>query len=565
MLLATVEGKCYSKESGMAEKSDVTAIDDLAVAVEAIMEASPGAVSRDLIEALTAAASPVYRGLPGHLFFEAVEQAPAAISITDTNARILYANPVFEKVTGHCTEAVIGRNESILSDKSTPRHIYEEMWQTLLSGKPWSGVVVNRRKNKERYLAELTITPVSDADGTTRHYLGIHRDVTDVYRLEQQVRNQKRLIESIVNAASVPMALVGEDGAVVLDNLAYKTLAQDLESEPAELILSELGERMRKELCRWQNGGEAFGEREIRLQQPGGEFRWFVCSGSWLQEVDESATGFFKKRDRQYLLIVANEVTRLKEQQEEVRRNALRALVSEEARVQALREAISGAEYQLQGPFNLIRAALRMLERREGEEHASLVGVLHQTMDEGQQALEMLRGAIPREQREPLRQLNINQVLKDVLALGTERMLASGVTVEWHPATILPPVTGYENRLRAMFKQLIDNALDAIEERECAEREIRITTEADEEVVKIMIGDTGSGISESIRSRVFEPFFTTRARTGHVGMGLAMVREVLNLHTGSIDVQKQDHGCEIQVQIPVESTMVESTMDRKVG
>ncbi|MEJ2646161.1 MAG: PAS domain-containing protein, partial [Gammaproteobacteria bacterium] len=129
--------------------------------------------------------------LPPRLFYEVVEQSAVAISITDTDANILYANRAFARVTGYPLNDVVGKNESVLSDKVTPPIVYETMWGRLLQQKPWSGVLVNRRKNGERYLAELTIAPVLDAGHRTSHYLGMHRDVTEMHGLENQVRNQK--------------------------------------------------------------------------------------------------------------------------------------------------------------------------------------------------------------------------------------------------------------------------------------------------------------------------------------------------------------------------------------
>ena len=158
------------------------------------------------------------------LFFEVVQQSAVAISITDSKANILYTNRSFEQVTGYPPEDVIGNNESILSYKSTPGIVYKTLWGRLLQKKPWSGFLVNKRKDGKRYLADLTIAPVSGEDGNVTHYLGMHRDVTEEHRLQKQVENQKVLIESMVDAAPVAVALLDTEGSVVLDNQEYKKL-----------------------------------------------------------------------------------------------------------------------------------------------------------------------------------------------------------------------------------------------------------------------------------------------------------------------------------------------------
>ena len=98
--------------------------------------------------------------LPPLLFGEIVRQTPLAISITDEKANIRYVNPAFETLTGYDMQSVLGKNESILSHEQTPKEVYEELWSTINEKRSWRGTLVNRRKNGEAYLADLTITPV---------------------------------------------------------------------------------------------------------------------------------------------------------------------------------------------------------------------------------------------------------------------------------------------------------------------------------------------------------------------------------------------------------------------
>jgi len=150
---------------------------------------------------MSTAKQPAGEAVLAPVFREAVAQADIAISITDPQANILYVNPAFERVTGFPAAEAVGRNQSMLSAKATPTALYADMWKKISAGIPWSGRLVNRRKDGAEYLADLLITPVLDAQGRIGHYLGIHRDVTSLHRLECQVSNQKALIESVVDAA----------------------------------------------------------------------------------------------------------------------------------------------------------------------------------------------------------------------------------------------------------------------------------------------------------------------------------------------------------------------------
>lgn len=534
--------------------------ENIVEALQSFLKSPPDGVPENVIAAFNDMVNKNWTVLPPRIFFEAVEQASIAISITDVNANILYTNSAFERVTGYKREEILGKNESILSNKTTPRIVYETLWGRIQQQKPWSGALVNCRKDGERYIADLTIAPVLNSAGKTTHYLGIHRDVTEMHRLEQQVLNQKALIESVVDTAPVIIALLDKSGKVVIDNMEYKKLAADMQGkEPAVEFLNALREATGEIFdTEWQ-AGKGFVNREISFD-PGGKGlpRCFQCTGTWIKERDVTADAFFDARRESYLLLAVNEITALKRQQEEVRMNALRALMAEEELTQSVREALAGSVYQLQGPINLISAAMSMLERRNGSgvenENTAVMNALQQAINAGQEAMNTLQSCIPKLVEEPYERVNLNRILREVLAVSTERLLKNGIVVEWTPAPMLPSIMGKEGRIRSMFKQLFDNAIDAIAEFARGEGMLRVSTEVIGNNLVVTIEDNGGGVPEELRLKIFEPFFTTKRTTGgHAGMGLSMVRDVVNEHSGSIEIDPAySEGCRIHVQLPMQ-------------
>ncbi len=495
--------------------------------------------------------------LPPQVFRQAVEQAALAISITDAQANILYANPAFERVTGYHSEEVVGRNQSLLSYRVTPDLVYETLWAQLRRQRAWNGMLVNRRNDGSRYLADLTITPVVDGDGRTSHYLGMHRDVTEVHRLERQVQNQKAMIESVVDAAQVAICLLDERDRVVLDNQEYKKLIGDLGREPASTLLTLLREQMGGAFDSARAQRQSIRHREVKVEQPGQPARWFACAVSWFDEQDASADAFYEPNKRHYLLLTAQEISELKRQQEAIRLNSLSALLGEQERIQSLRETLAGAVFQLEGPLNTLTAAVRLLERRrEGNGEEAFDVAIETALRDSRAALDTLRACMPDQRAEAIQPLNLNEVLRDVLKMSTAALLAAGVIVEWHPAQALPAVPGAATQLAAMFRQLLANAIEAMNDRRAGEhsyeRVVRLFTQAHADHVEVVLEDTGLGIPAEWRYKVFEPFFTTTsAERGHLGMGLSMAQDTVVRHGGLIDLDPDyREGCRVRVQLP---------------
>lgn len=519
--------------------------------VRSFIEQSPDSLPADVHSMLTEIIDGSHTSLPPRVFYEAVQQSAVAISITDVKANIIYANPAFTLITGYAPEEVMGKNESILSDRRTPKAIYQNLWSTLLNKKPWTDTLINRRKDGERYIALLTIAPVLNHQGEITHYLGIHRDVTDEHRLAREVQNNRQLVESVVDAAPVVIALLDEAGNVVRKNKAYRQLRDAMGgSEPLDNLWGQL-------VTDDAVTCEEFKDHEVRFDPGGGSPpRWFSCSCTRVDEVDASADAFFEPRNQRYRLLVAKDISDTKEGQEAVRMNALRALMAEEELVQSTRETLAGAIYQLQGPLNLVAAASNMIERRGASVSMdSLRRVLREAMESGGEAMERLSACMPESPVEASAPVNINEIIHEALALNTEKFLANGVIVEWKPTSVLPKVVGREQRLRGMLNQLVDNAIDAVSERGRKVRELSITTaQADDDLIAIVIDDTGPGIGEDERYKVFQPFYTTKGVKGkRAGMGLTMVQDVVGEHSGSIIIGvSPSGGCRVELMIPLD-------------
>ncbi len=130
----------------------------------------------------------------------ALEQSPEAVMLTDLHGQIEYVNPAFERLTGYAREEAIGQNPRFLQSGRQSAAFYAELWRTLLAGDVWAGDLVDRRKDGALYTTTAVISPIRDAAGVARGYVGVQRDVT--VEREAEAREAGRARErSLVVAA----------------------------------------------------------------------------------------------------------------------------------------------------------------------------------------------------------------------------------------------------------------------------------------------------------------------------------------------------------------------------
>ena len=123
----------------------------------------------------------------------AIEQSPEMVVITDTEGRIQYVNPGFEKNTGYRAAEVMGRNPNLLSSGRQDEAFYRNLWDTITAGRTWKGRMINKRKDGSLYTEEASISPVLDEAGLIINYVAVTRDISEQQALAEQLLQAQKM------------------------------------------------------------------------------------------------------------------------------------------------------------------------------------------------------------------------------------------------------------------------------------------------------------------------------------------------------------------------------------
>jgi two-component system cell cycle sensor histidine kinase/response regulator CckA len=125
----------------------------------------------------------------------AMRQVAEIALITDREGMIEYVNQTFERVTGFTREEAIGQSPRLLRSGVHEPDVYRKLWETLLAGDVYTGVLVNAKKSGEHFTAEVVITPLRDERGAITHFVELQRDVTVERQLQEQLRQAQKMEE----------------------------------------------------------------------------------------------------------------------------------------------------------------------------------------------------------------------------------------------------------------------------------------------------------------------------------------------------------------------------------
>ena len=372
---------------------------------------------------------------------------------------------------------------------------------------------------------------LSDEKGNLTRLLGVFMDVTE--RKEAQ-----ELFQVATEATTSGILLIDGQGRILLVNAQTEKLfhywRDELIGTAVETLLPE-------------GFAEHFFEKFVAAPQK--------------QIIDEGKQLFGRRNDGSkfpveiglnpiqtphgiLILVSVVDITarKLAEEQERKTREQINRL----SRISLVGETTASIAHELNQPLsgitNNAHAGQRFIDRGDAD-IGRLREILVDIAADGHRASEMIKnirnsikkGAAIR------RRIHINDVVTDVVHMLQPDTFARSCHVQLSLAKGLPVVEGDPVQLHQVLINLVVNACDAMRNTPASRRNVEIATERNGcDNIRVSVRDHGPGISDEVREHLFEQFFTTKE--DGLGMGLAIVRSIIEVHRGEIDSENVKGG-----------------------
>jgi nitrogen fixation/metabolism regulation signal transduction histidine kinase len=155
---------------------------------------------------------------------------------------------------------------------------------------------------------------------------------------------------------------------------------------------------------------------------------------------------------------------------------------------------------------------------------------------------------------------SINSIVDNTLAMFNGRL--DGIHVQTFLTPDLPKVMADAEAIKRALANLVDNAAEAMQG--ALVRDIQISTSlvASRDAIEIAVADTGHGVTQELKERLFLPYFSTKKRG--TGLGLAIVSRIIEDHRGSIRIEEnQPVGTRFVVELPVAAEFIPAPLTRQ--
>jgi len=440
--------------------------------------------------------------------------------ITISNARrypqpIVHANPAFCRITGYPPHEILGRDASMLEGPLTDTDDLAALSQTVRNGGEATITLKNYRKDGSMFYNKLSVAPVRDASGEITHYINVIEDVTTQVEVKQRLIERTARLNATFDLSPDGFAVFDRRGELISTNPAFRDMVGNIPS--------------------W-----------CTLQRFDVWFKTLVEEGSHYRSITDAWN------DKGTDILAITQPTR-KVLEREVRRNLggsgetilyLRDVTHQTEVDRIKSEFLATAAHELRTPLaSILGFTELMIHRKYSEEkQKDLLRTVHKQGTLLSNLIQELLDLSRIEARQgkdfhivpsPLTHI-VRDVVEGIASFDTAREVTVGAVPQVH-------ILADGSKIHQALTNLLSNAFKYSPQGGQVALDASIEDNEGTEMVAIHVRDQGIGMTSEQLERAFERFYRadTSGNIPGTGLGLNLVKEIADIHGGSVTLQSQ--------------------------
>ena len=275
-----------------------------------------------------------------------------------------------------------------------------------------------------------------------------------------------------------------------------------------------------------------------------------IIEVAYNEDLPEFVEGPFLAEERSLIDTVAREISLIVDGREaDEHQSKLQAQLRHADRLATIGQLAAGVAHELNEPLGNILGFAQLLQKSSDlpERASNDVGKIVKASLHAREVIHKL--LVFSRQKTPLLSLvNLNRIVQDGLYFLESRCSRAGIQILSNLASELPDIKADSSQLHQVLVNLVVNSIQAMP----SGGVITIDTAADRDSVSLEVSDTGCGMTDDIKAKIFTPFFTTKDVNEGTGLGLAVDHGIISSHGGWIRVESAPgKGTRIGIRLPL--------------
>jgi PAS domain S-box-containing protein len=466
-----------------------------------------------------------------------VQSAMDAILTVDERQQVLLFNEAAERMFGCLAREAIGQPlERFIPSRfhSAHRQHIERFGRSDVTSRKMGqlGTVMGLRADGEEFPVEAAISHIT-VEGQ-KFYTVILRDITGRKQTEQLLYRNEERYRQLIAASPLAIVVYRADKVILINDAGLKLFGAVTQSEMLgkshfDLFHPDSHALIRERIQELLEGGTTVPVVEEKILTLDGR----------IVEVEVNKAKFIDEEGPAILSMIRD----ISE------RNRLQEQLRKTERIAELGTLASGMAHEIGTPMNVILGRAEYLMQRTQEE--PLKKGLQTIITQVERITKVMNQLLDFARRRPTegRAIDLVQTIEDSLEIFQERMLQSRITVEKVLEANIPLVRADRDQLIQVLINLVTNSLHAMPDG----GRLRLSLAHENSHVRLGVSDTGHGMPEEIRSKIFEPFFTTKDFGKGTGLGLTVVKGIIEECGGTIAVESAvDKGTTFWIRLPLD-------------
>ena len=464
--------------------------------------------------------------------------------------RIIFWNRGAEETYGWFAEEALGQVAHELLQTRFPVPL-EEIESTAMAQGVWEGELEHTTRDGARIVVASRWSALRDGGGAARAYLEINRDITERKHAEEQLRNLTERLSLALRSAEIGVwdwdlrsnTTLWDDttfrivGIPKVVPMPYEDFIRLVYPDDLPTVKASLTKVIQ---------GKTQDFVEFRIIRPDGSTRHIY-----------SAEGAVLDDDGNVVRVVgtAVDITERKQMEAQIEANKEQLVAS--ARLSALGMMAGGIAHEINNPLCIIHALasdLMDLVKEEGGAPPEIVARngtrIRETCNRIARIIKSLRlisreGSGDKSQPTP-----IAKILDETLEVCTARFKAKAVKLRLPDQIPELNVRCREVQIAQILLNLLQNAFDAVADQK-GERWVKVDVTQSDDSVVVSVTDSGPGIPPELRSRIMEPFFTTKPVGHGTGLGLSLSKTIAEEHGGRLEYSETEGHTRFSLLLPL--------------